>query len=218
MNTLPQSDQLFPRESMVAGLYVRQIGQGQPVVVLHGGPDFDHTYLLPEMDRLSDVFRLIYYDQRGRGRSAKNVEPEDVTIQSDVADLERLRRHFKQDSLTLLGHSWGGLLALEYAIAHPDHISHLILLNSAPVSRQDYLLLRRMRQQSAPADLEKLRARSSDPQYLQGDPDTVAKYYHIHFRAALRQPEHLEKVIYSLRKCFKSHVATILSMRRMLAM
>ena len=44
--------------------------RGQPVIVLHGGPDFDQSYLLPEMDRLSDSFRLIYYDQRGRGKSA----------------------------------------------------------------------------------------------------------------------------------------------------
>ncbi len=50
-----------------ARLYYRDIGQGQPIIVLHGGPDFDHTYLLPDLDRLSDSFRLIYYDQRGRG-------------------------------------------------------------------------------------------------------------------------------------------------------
>src|SRR5262245_38949409 len=51
-----------------AELYYRVIGRGHPILILHGGPDFDHTYLLPEMDRLSESFRLIYYDQRGRGR------------------------------------------------------------------------------------------------------------------------------------------------------
>lgn len=72
-----------PRESRVpAGkisLYAREIGRGQPLIVVHGGPDFDHGYLLPDLDRLADAFRLIYYDQRGRGRSAKDVQPEDVT-------------------------------------------------------------------------------------------------------------------------------------------
>jgi proline iminopeptidase len=57
--------------------------------VLHGGPDFDHSYLLPDLDRLSDSFRLIYYDQRGRGRSADGVRAEDVTLASDIADLDR---------------------------------------------------------------------------------------------------------------------------------
>jgi len=60
-------------------LYSREIGQGQPLLLLHGGPDFDHTYFLPDMDRLSDTFRLIYYDQKGRGKSADDVHP-DVTL------------------------------------------------------------------------------------------------------------------------------------------
>ena len=63
-----------PRESRVpvggAELYAREIGKGTSVIVLHGGPDFDHSYLLPELDRLSDAFHLIDYDQRGRGCSA----------------------------------------------------------------------------------------------------------------------------------------------------
>jgi pimeloyl-ACP methyl ester carboxylesterase len=68
-------------------LFYREIGQGRPMIVLHGGPDFDHRYLLPELDRLSDSLRLIYYDQRGRGRSAPNVEPEAVTIESEIVPL-----------------------------------------------------------------------------------------------------------------------------------
>ena len=70
-----------------ARLYYRAIGQGPPIIVLHGGPDFDHHYLLPEMDRLADSFRLIYYDQRGRGRSTAGVEPDEVSIGSEVEDL-----------------------------------------------------------------------------------------------------------------------------------
>ncbi|MGZ6072062.1 MAG: alpha/beta fold hydrolase, partial [Myxococcaceae bacterium] len=100
-------------------LYAREVGRGRPLVVLHGGPDFDHRYLLPEMDRLSDAFRLIYYDQRGRGDSAKQVQPDDVTLLSDVEDLERVRQFFHLESMVLLGHSWGAVLALEYALRHP---------------------------------------------------------------------------------------------------
>jgi proline iminopeptidase len=85
-----------PREVRVpvgkAGLYSREIGQGQPIIVLHGGPDFDHSYLVPDMDRLADSFRLIYYDQRGRGRSGDGVRPEDVTLESEIGDLDTVRR------------------------------------------------------------------------------------------------------------------------------
>ena len=69
-----QSDQPAPLDGYLpvenARLYYRAIGQGQPILLLHGGPDFDHNYFLPDMDRLSDSFRLIYYDQRGRGKSS----------------------------------------------------------------------------------------------------------------------------------------------------
>ena len=99
-------------------LYVREIGSGTPVVVLHGGPDFNHKYLLPELDDLASRFRLIYYDQRGRGKSSADVSADEITIESEVDDLDQLREHFGLDELSLLGHSWGSLLAMEYASRH----------------------------------------------------------------------------------------------------
>jgi len=105
-----------------ARLFCRALGDGMPLIVLHGGPDFDHHYLVPELDCLASRFRLIYYDQRGRGRSSEGVTPEDVGIASEVDDLERVRRHFGLDSMALLGHSWGSLLALEYATRHPERV------------------------------------------------------------------------------------------------
>jgi proline iminopeptidase len=85
-----------------ASLYAREIGHGPPIIVLHGGPDFDQRYLLPDLDRLADAFRLIYYDQRGRGRSAEHVQPDDVTLASDVGDLDRVRQHFHLETAALL--------------------------------------------------------------------------------------------------------------------
>src|SRR5438105_1289647 len=122
-----------PREKRIpvgnAELYSREVGRGTAIIVLHGGPDFDHSYLLPELDRLSDSFHLIYYDQRGRGRSADHVQPQDVTLASDIADLEKVRQYFKLDSVVLLGHSWGTVLALEYALRYPERVSRMILMN-----------------------------------------------------------------------------------------
>jgi len=81
-----------PRGSRIpvggAELYSREIGHGTAIIVLHGGPDFDHSYLVPDLDRLADSYRLICYDQRGRGRSADGVKPEDVTLASDIADIK----------------------------------------------------------------------------------------------------------------------------------
>jgi proline iminopeptidase len=105
-----------PREERVdvggASLYARDIGRGQPLIVLHGGPDFDHGYLLPDLDRLADSYRLVYYDQRGRGQSAKDVHPSDVSLSSDLDDIDKVRQHFTLDSPALFGHSWGRPIGL----------------------------------------------------------------------------------------------------------
>jgi len=104
------------------------------MIVLLGGPDFDYGYMLPDLDRLADTFRLIYYDQRGRGKSADGVNPDDVTLASDVDDIDAVRQHFQLESPTLLGHSWGTVLALEYALRYPTRVSRLVLMNPAPAS------------------------------------------------------------------------------------
>jgi proline iminopeptidase len=186
-----------------ARLYCRTVGEGRPIIVLHGGPDFDHHYLLPELDRLADSFRLVYYDQRGRGRSAGEVEADEVSIASEIEDLDSVRRHFRLDSVAVLGHSWGAVLAMEYATRHPDRVSHLILVNTAPASAGDNLAFRQHLLSTRPAgDVERMRALASSARYQAGDLETEAEYYRIHFSVTLRQPEHLEQVIGRLRTHF----------------
>jgi proline iminopeptidase len=81
------------------------------------------TTCSPEMDRLAASFRRVYYDQRGHGRSAGDVQPEDVSLASEIDDLDAVRRHFGFGSVAVLGHSWGGVLAMEYATRHPERLS-----------------------------------------------------------------------------------------------
>jgi proline iminopeptidase len=200
-------DQPEPREGNVltdhGRLFYREIGEGQPIVVLHGGPDFDHSYLVPEMDRLAESFRLIYYDQRGRGRSAQGVRPDEVSIRTEMEDLEIVRRHFHLASIAVLGHSWGGLLAMEYATRHPDRLSHMILMNTAPVSRDDYIVFQQQLHSMRPAgDAKTMQTLSSSAKYQGGDLDVEAEYYRIHLRVTLRQPELLERVVGRLRTNF----------------
>lgn len=114
-------------------LYTRRVGDGPPVVVLHGGPGAHHDYLLPQYDRLARGRSLIYYDQRGGGRSPVG---RDVPVgwREHVADLEALRATWSFERLALLGYSWGGLLAILYALEHPDRVAQLALVSSAPVT------------------------------------------------------------------------------------
>jgi proline iminopeptidase len=184
-----------------ARLFFREVGTGPTIVVLHGGPDFDHHYLLPEMDRLASAFHLIYYDQRGRGRSSR-VHAEDVGIDSEVLDLDAVRRHFDLDAMTLLGHSWGGLLAMEYATRFPERISRLILMNPAPASHADLVRFREGRREREPQNLERMRELAATPAFAAGDIEAEAAYYRVHYAAALRRPEWVETVVARLRVHF----------------
>jgi proline iminopeptidase len=122
------------REVRGVRLFERRIGEGPETVVLHGGPGAHHDYLLPGFDRLAPGRTLIYYDQRGGGRSPVD---RDVPVgwQEDVADLEALREAWERERLCLAGYSWGGLLALLYALEHPDRVERLALVSPAPCWR-----------------------------------------------------------------------------------
>ncbi len=116
-------------------LYERRIGSGPPTVVLHGGPGAHHDYLLPGFDRLARGRTLVYYDQRGGGRSAVAREVP-VGWREQVADLDALRSIWGLDRLAIAGYSWGGLLALLFALTHPDRVERLALVSPAPVWRE----------------------------------------------------------------------------------
>lgn len=183
-------------------LYCREVGQGTPMIVLHGGPDFDIAYLLPELDRLSDKFHLIYYDQRGRGRSADHVKPEDVTLESEMADLDQVREHFHLDKVVLLGHSWGTVLALEYALRHPERVSRLVLMDPAPASVADINRFREERAEKWPALVELRKAIADTTAYKEADPDAVVAYYRLHFKPALARSGDYEKLILRMQARF----------------
>jgi proline iminopeptidase len=172
--------------------------------VLHGGPDFDIRYLLPDLDRLADSYHLIYYDQRGRGKSAARVRPEDVSLASDVEDIDRVRDRFHLEQAAVLGHSWGAVLALEYALRHPTRVSRLILMNPAPASTADYAVLRSAYIQKLGKDFDRQREILASAAYKEGDPETVAARYRLHFEAALARSEDYETLMARMKAAFVS--------------
>jgi proline iminopeptidase len=183
-------------------LFTRALGAGPPVVVLHGGPDFDHQYLLPELDRLAEWCHVVYYDQRGRGRSWSGETPA-VTVASEVDDIDRVRAAFGFDTVALIGHSWGGLLAMEYTVRRPANVSRLVLMNTAPASRDDAAVLRTaLAGRKTPEQIERMQALAADPAFLAGDPATEAEYYRIHYGLTLRGADHLDAVLGRLRTHF----------------
>lgn len=109
-------------------LYVKEVGQGAPVLVLHGGWGAEHDYLLDAFHGLESAYRLIFYDQRGSLRSPC---PDSlVSVQHHVADLETLRAELGLEAPIIAGHSMGSFLALSYLEQHPDRVGGLVLFGS----------------------------------------------------------------------------------------
>ncbi|HWE43947.1 MAG TPA: alpha/beta fold hydrolase [Gemmatimonadaceae bacterium] len=110
-----------------------------PLLVLHGGPGASHDYLLPQMLELAKGHELVFYDQRGGGRS-KTDDREPVTWRTQVEDLEALVAELGLEPPAIVGYSWGGLLALlatiERAARGAALPSLLVLIDPAPLTRQ----------------------------------------------------------------------------------
>lgn len=118
-------------ESAGVRLYFTSTGTGTPVVLLSGGPGLNIDYMMPVAEFLPSGYRSIAFEQRGTGRSRPQAfDADSLTVRAVVADLEALRVRLHQERLTLLGHSWGGMLAMAYAAAHPAHVDRLILVGS----------------------------------------------------------------------------------------
>ncbi len=130
--------------------------------------------------------------------------PEDVTLTSDVDDLDEVRQHFQLKSPTLLGHSWGAVLALEYALRHPTRVSHLILMNPAPASASDLAVFQKAYAQKLGADMDRQKEIVASAAYKEGDPEAVAARYRLHFKSALTRPEDYEKLMATMKAGFIS--------------
>lgn len=114
-------------------LYYVTAGEGLPCLVMHGGLGLDHTYLHPNLDPLGDMMQLIFYDHRGNGRSGRPPK-ETMTHAQFAADAKALTEHLGFEKVAVIGHSYGGFIALEFALRYPHLMSHLILFDTAPAS------------------------------------------------------------------------------------
>jgi proline iminopeptidase len=136
------------------------LGDGaQPVIVANGGPGLSHIYMMQNdvWDRLAKGRKIVFYDQRGTGKSTRLTEGAPQTMEAQVADLEAIRAHFGFAKFALVGDSYGGVLAMAYAAAHPEHIERLVLSDSAAPALKDTV---HVLQQVFPDVMEK---RSADP-------------------------------------------------------
>jgi proline iminopeptidase len=155
----------------------------QPVIVANGGPGLSHIYMIQNdvWQRLAKGRRIVFYDQRGTGKSTRVSAGAPQTMDAQVADLEAIRTHFSFAKFSLVGDSYGGLLAMAYAVAHPEHVERLVLSDSAAPALKDTV---HVLQQVFPDVMEK---RSSDPK------EGLIDHFRMLFYSEEKRDEYLAK-------------------------
>jgi proline iminopeptidase len=110
-----------------------------PVIIANGGPGLSHIYMLQNdvWTRLSRNRLIVFYDQRGTGKSQRVSPDAPFGMDAQIADMEAIRARFGFQKFDLVGDSYGGLLAMAYAAAHPEHIEKMILSDSAAPAWKD---------------------------------------------------------------------------------
>jgi len=114
-------------------IYCIEEGSGPPLLVHHGGPGLDHTVIAPHLGPLGEGVHVVCFDHRGTGRSAVPQGPDPYHIDRFVADIAALADGLSLGPFALLGHSFGGVVALHFALAHPGLLTQLVLV-STPAS------------------------------------------------------------------------------------
>ncbi len=130
------------REGKVArdgfDLYYTVVGSDGPyALILSGGPGEEVRSMQRVADELSKKYRCIMLEQRGTGRSRlSRYDASTINLNAYIEDIEALRKHLQVDKLTLVGNSWGMMLALAYGGTYPDHVRAVVTIGSGPLTSE----------------------------------------------------------------------------------
>ncbi len=169
---------------------------GKPVngtiLTLHGGPGLDHQYMLPLADLAEHGFRVVFYDQLACGASERTRDIGLFTVERAVREVEAVRAQLKLGKVHLIGSSYGGLLALEYAIQYQKNLRTLTTIGGVSSMPLVIAEMQRMKSQLPPETLEVLEAHEARGEYT--DPEyqrALMTFYRRHFCRLEKWPKEL---------------------------
>lgn len=156
-------------------LFYRRFGEGEEVVLcLHGGPGMPHDYLAPLSQHGSDEFTVYLYDQFGVGRSDRPAagDFDRYTVEHYRDEVDEVRKSIGAEKVHVYGQSWGGMLALEYALEYQEHVQSLILANTLVDSESAHRSMRSVIDELPEEAQETIQEHESrrnyeDPDYLE---------------------------------------------------
>lgn len=182
-------------EHQGASIYYRSIGKGEPILLLHGGPGMDHSYFLPHMDELADTYQLIYFDQRAAGKSSYDLDSSQMSMEIMVEDIEAIRQHFSLDKINLMGHSWGGLLAMWYAKTYPDKLKRLMLINTIAANKAyDATAAENLQKRRSEEDAAALQALMQSEAFKNQEEEAFLKVFKLNFAPSFFHREYLDSL------------------------
>ena len=165
-------------------LFYRVVGTNpDTLIVLHGGPGLTMEYLAKDLEPLAARHTLLFYDQRGAGRSSLVRDSAELDGQRFAEDLEAVRRHFRLERVNLLGHSWGAGVAALYAARYPERIGRLLIVDGIPLRQEELVqafeALAAQRDSATRQQMQQwMERRRADP----GDAVACHAYYVLWFR------------------------------------
>ena len=187
-----------PRDGYVvtsdsARLFYRVVGTGpDTIIAIHGGPGVDLESIAGDFAPLARRHTIIFYDQRGAGRSELPQDTMRLRVERQIEDLDEVRRYFRIERATLVAHSYGPLLAASYALAHPRNVRRMVFFGPVPPRRGDFWA--RFRTNLSARVDSALAARMASASRALADPSVDAReacraYWAVAMRPRLADPE-----------------------------
>jgi proline iminopeptidase len=157
-------------------IYYAAVGRGAPLLIVHGGPGASHDYFLPYLLPLARHNRLIFIDERGSGKSEKLEDPSGYTVENMVEDVEAVRQGLKLGKISLLGHSFGGVLAQAYALKYQKNLAHLVLCSTFYSTSEMNRVFQKELDSMDPATRRKIETLEKDGLFDKGKPWEKGRY------------------------------------------
>ncbi len=158
-------------------IFYRVLGEGKPILFIHGGPGLTHNYFIPYLlDLENSNNKLIFFDQRGNGLSSYLVNDEHININQFTQDIETLRKELSIEKMVLLGHSMGTFFAIDYAKKFPQNVDKLILSNATPMDLENLKKMNNNIIENTSQYSEQLNEISNSLEFKNYDSESLKKY------------------------------------------
>jgi proline iminopeptidase len=189
--------------------FKKETGKGEPLLIVHGGPGLNHTYLLPHLKNLSKWYTLVFYDQRACGRSA--IPSSDSTsMKFFIEDIEGIRKNLGVEKILLFGHSWGAIPVTQYALDYPDRVKGIIYCSPSTFSKEyDAIIQETQARRVTGRDSTNRSIIIGSPDFKAGKADAYRRLLMLSFLHSFADETNYEKLKFELQPNFKQASQTL---------